>query len=227
MRNFILPLMVVFGMAVGYASPFSDAFQPLKKVDQAADQPDFAQYRKDLLQVIGRRDAEALKAFLSPQIHYSFGVEKPGIAGFYSVWKPAKADSGLWKELAQVVGNGGSFGKNGQFIAPSWYANWPQGYDESQWGVVSDRNAKVYFEPNAASKTLPEIGPCWVQINQKEANQRDRKFTCIDLPKSMQNPYKVESVFLKSEQVHRLLDYRAIFAKRNGRWEMSSFIAGD
>lgn len=43
----------------------------------------------------------------------------------------------------------------------------------------------------------------------------------------MQNPFKVESVFLKSEQVHHLLDYRAIFAKRKGRWEMTTFIAGD
>lgn len=227
MRNYILPFVVVFGMAIGYASPFSDAFQPLKVMDGAASKADFARYRADLLRVIGQRDAEALKSFLSPQIHYSFGVEKPGIAGFYSLWGPAKADSGLWKELAQVVKNGGSFDKNGHFVAPSWYANWPGDREESKWGVVSDRTAKVYFEPNAAGKTLPEIGRCWVQINQNEANQKDRKYTCIDLPKSMQNPFKVESAFVKSEQVHRLLDYRATFARRNGRWELASFLAGD
>lgn len=227
MRNYFLPLVLFSSLSIASASPFSNAFPPLQKVDQAADQADFAKFRTNLLRVVERRDAEALKAFLSPEIHYSFGLEKPGVAGFYSVWKPAKADSRLWKELAQVVGNGGSFDKQGQFVAPSWYANWPEGRPESHWGVVSDQNVKVYFEPDEASKRLPEIGNCWVQINQNEANQGNLKFTCIDLPKSMQNPFKIESVFVKSEQVHRLLDYRATFAKRKGRWELASFIAGD
>lgn len=227
MRHSLIPFTLVLGLAVGHASPFSEAFQPLQKIDRAAEQEDFAKYRADLLRVIARRDSEALRTFLSPEIHYSFGLEKPGIAGFYSLWKPAKRDSGLWKELALVVGNGGSFAKNGEFVAPSWYANWPQGRDEGKWGVVSDAAVKVYFEPNPASRTLPDIGNCWVQINQNEANQTNRKFTCIDLPKSMQNPFKVESVFLKSDQVHRLLDYRATFAKRKRGWEMTSFLAGD
>ena len=227
MRNSLIALVLLGSVAMGYASPFSEAFTPLKKIDRAADHADFAKYRSDLLRVIQRRDAEALKAYLSPVIHYSFGIEKPGIPGFYSVWKPAQKTSGLWKELAQVVGNGGSFDKNGQFTAPSWYANWPEGRDESQWGVVSDPTVPVYFEPKATGKQLPEIGNCWVQINQNEANQKDPKFLCIDLPKSMQNPYKVESVFVKSDKVHRLLDYRAVFAKNQGRWQMVSFLAGD
>lgn len=227
MRKYLTSFVLLVGAAVGYASPFSDAFAPLKKVDTAAEKADFARYRSDLLAVIEKRDAAALKGYLSPEIHYSFGLAKPGIAGFYSVWKPTQKTSQLWTELGQVVSNGGSFGKNGQFTAPSWYANWPSGKDESEWGVISDAAVPVYFEPKAGSKTLPEIGKCWVQINQNGDNQKDQKYTCIDLPKEMQNPFKVESAFVKSEQVHRLLDYRAVFAKRKGRWEMTSFVAGD
>lgn len=227
MRNYWIPLLFVASVAIVSASPFSEAFTPVQKTDQAATKPDFAQYRAGLEKVIQNRDAEGLKAYLSPQIHYSFGLEKPGIPGFYAVWKPTSKNSQLWKELGQVVRNGGSFAKNGEFTAPSWYANWPQGKDESEWGVISDAAVPVFFEPKSTSKTLPDIGNCWVQINQNEANQRDRNFTCIDLPKSMQNPYKVESVFVKSEQVHRLLDYRAVFAKNKGRWQMVSFVAGD
>lgn len=222
----LIPVLMLLVVAV-HASPFSDAFEPLKMVDGAAEKPDFARYRAELLKVIERRDAQALKAYLSPQIHYSFGLEKPGVAGFYSVWKPTEAKSELWKNLAFVVNNGGSFDKRGEFTAPSWYANWPEGRDESEWGVVADASVKVYFEPKESSKQLPEIGKCWVRLNHNADNQSDSNFTCIDLPKSMQNPYKVESVFVKADRVHHLLGYRASFAKRKGRWEMTSFIAGD
>ena len=74
----LIPFLLLLGVAV-YASPFSDAFDPLKLVDRAAEKPDFARYRSDLLKVVEKRDAQALKAYLSPQIHYSFGLEKPGV----------------------------------------------------------------------------------------------------------------------------------------------------
>ncbi len=223
----LFPLLLLLGVVTVHASPFSDAFEPLKIVDRGADKPDFARYRINLLKVIGRRDAQALKACLSPQIQYSFGLGKPGVAGFYSVWKPAEAKSELWKKLAFVVGNGGSFDKQGEFTAPSWYANWPEGKDESEWGVVAETSVKVYFEPTESSKQLPEIGKCWVHLNYNGNTQMDSNFTGIDLPKSMQNPYKVESAFVKADRVHHLLGYRASFARRQGRWEMTSFIAGD
>ena len=223
----LIPFFALLGALAVHASPFSDAFEPYKKIDRAADQPAFAKFRADLLQVVGRRDAQALKGFLSPQIHYSFGVEKPGVEGFYSAWKATDRNSELWKQLAQVISNGGSFDPKGQFVAPSWYANWPADHKEAEWGVVSDARVKVYLEPKDNAKTLPEIGPCWVRLNQNHQNETDSKFTCIDLPKSMQNPFKVESAFVKSRQVHHLLDYRAVFTRRNGRWELSSFLAGD
>lgn len=223
----LIPLVALLCLTAVHASPFSEAFPPFKKIDRAGEKPDFAAFRAKLLQVIGRRDAQALQSYLSPEIHYSFGVEKPGIAGFYSVWKPSERNSPLWTELADVLRNGGSFDKNGQFVAPSWYANWPAGRDESEWGVVSDSPVVVYAQPRESGKKLPSIGNCWVQISPNGDNQEDPKFVCIDLPKSMQNAFKVESAFVKSEKVHRLLGYRAIFAKRDGRWEMKSFIAGD
>lgn len=159
----LIPLVALLCIAVGHASPFSEAFPPLKNVDRAADKPDFAAYRAKMLQVIAGRDAQALKRYLSPDIHYSFGLEKPGVAGFYSVWKPAEGKSPLWSQLAQVLGNGGSFDKQGRFVAPSWYANWPAGRDEAEWAVVSDSSVNVYFEPDESSKRLPPIGNCWVR----------------------------------------------------------------
>lgn len=225
MKKFVLSLLLISGLA--QASPFSEAFEPLKIVDRAPEKADFAQFRSKLLKVVQERDSVALKNYLGERIQYSFGLARPGIAGFYGVWKPANRDSELWKHLEVVLKNGGSFDNRGLFTAPSWYANWPADRDEMEWGVVAEPSVTVYSQPRSDSQTLPEIGPCWVHLNQNSVNQENRNFTCIDLPKAMQNPYKVESAFVPSEKVHRLLDYRAVFAKRQGRWQMISFLAGD
>ena len=94
----LIPFFALLGALAVHASPFSDAFEPYKKIDRAADQPAFAKFRADLLQVVGRRDAQALKSFLSPQIHYSFGVEKPAMAAVLipkvSSWRPPGMPTG-------------------------------------------------------------------------------------------------------------------------------------
>ena len=227
MKRLCLPLVLLLSLAVAQASPFSEAFESWKMVDGAGQHADFVKFRSELLGVVERRDAAALKSYLSPQIQYSFGLDKPGPAGFYARWRPGQADCELWKELGQVLRNGGSFDNRGMFTAPAWYASWPAGRDEMEWGVVSDAAVKVYSEARADSRTLPEIGPCWVHISQNPASQNQEAFTCIDLPKSMQDPYKVESAFVARDQVHRLLGYRAVFARRQGRWQMLSFLSGD
>lgn len=209
------------------ASPFSEAFVPLQPVDEGAKDASFAEYRQNLLAVLQRKDAQELKKFLSPQIEYTFGLGKPGVTGFYSVWKPEKPDSRLWSELTRVVKAGGVSPRAGEFVAPYWYLNWPSGKDDLEWVAVPEDGVAVYFEPRLASKRLPDIGRCLVHRSEVERHQRHQGWTCIDLPESMQNPFKVAQVFVQTRDLQPRLGYRATFEKTEKGWRLASFVAGD
>ena len=209
------------------ASLFSDAFPAFPPLDQGPQKMDFVGYRSQLMAAIQKKDAAALKPFLAANLEYSFGAEKPGVEGFYRVWKLPSTKSALWKELAQVVGNGGKFTDANQFVAPYWYSNWPKDRDNLEWEAVSAASIPVYFKPSRQSKRLPSIGHCLVHRNDLSKNQAHPGWTCIDLPESMQNPFKVESAFVETSNLRPMLGHRATFQRTNGRWQMVSFVAGD
>ena len=149
--NFAFRVMLALLLAclLAAASLFSDAFPAFPPVDQAPQKLDFVGYRSQLLAAIQKKDAVALKPFLAANMEYSYGVEKPGVAGFFKVWEMPSSKSSLWKELSQVVGNGGTFTDANQFVAPYWYSNWPKDRDNLEWEAVSVTG------PSSASVRVP------------------------------------------------------------------------
>ncbi|HEX7295579.1 MAG TPA: SH3 domain-containing protein [Pyrinomonadaceae bacterium] len=196
----------------------------LYPVDEAAKEPTFFTFRARLIQAVQRRDAAYLLSILSPKIENSFGGGG-GIEEFKTMWKPERAQSEVWIELATALSLGGAFGKDGAFSAPYVFAKWPEdsSIDVFGSGAIIGENVRVRAAPQITSSVMRTLSfdivevPDW-QRNKARGEKRD--WIKVKLADG-------QSGYVAEEFIRSGIDYRAVFEKTDGRWLMTAFIAGD
>ena len=198
----------------------------LYPVDEAARDPEFFAFRARLLVAVQKRDTEFVYGILSERIKNNFGGGG-GIADFKKHWQPEDADSKLWSTLAEVLAFGGQFDESKSFWAPYWFAAEPSaGDDPFVYGVIVGRGVKVRREPSAASASLADLDfdvikvKDWKQTPDSTEPASGRTWVAVELADG-------RAGFVASSYVRSRIGYRAGFAKRNGRWVLEFFAAGD
>ena len=215
----IFVLSVLISMFVANAT---GQIQKLYPVDEAAKEPTFFTFRARLIQAVYRRDSAHLLSVLSPKIQNSFGGDG-GIEEFKTMWKPERAQSEVWSELAKVLSLGGAFDESGIFEAPYISAKWPEDKDSFELGAIIGEKVRVRAAPQISSSIMRELSfdivnvPDW-QKNQARGEKRD--WIKVKLSDG-------QSGYIAEEFIRSPVDYRAGFAKEQGRWVMTFFIAGD
>lgn len=210
-------LLLILALALA-ASAQSLPFQ-----DEASKDPTLVKFRQSLQKAVAARDWKALTPLLAPDLTYTFGLGKPGPQGFREFWDRPGRD--VWKELATVLRRGGAFDGPSTFWAPYWYRRWPEDKPESEWAMLVGENVPFYLEPNLKSHQYK--GPSWWLARVANQEKYDPKWAEIYLPAEYQNALKVERGFVERKHVAHLLDYRAQFEKKKGRWWLTTFVAGD
>ena len=198
----------------------------LYPVDEAARDPEFFAFRARLIVALQKRDTTFLYSVLSEHIRISFG-RGGGIAAFKEQWRPKDPDSRLWDTLAEVLAFGGQFDESKSFWAPYWFAAKPSaGDDPFVYGVIVGRGVKVRREPSAASASLADLDfdvikiKDWKQTPGSTEPASGRTWVAVELADG-------RAGFVASSYVRSRIGYRAGFAKRNGRWVLEFFAAGD
>jgi hypothetical protein len=193
----------------------------LLPVDQAESDPSFAAFRAELLATIERKDVAAVKRVLAADIKASFGGET-GIADFHAMWRINEADSELWAELGTVLRLGGSFDREGRFIAPYVFSRFPRDLEAMESLVVIGRGVALRAEPKAHGALLARLTYEIVTAAPPDGPEvADRKAWVKVIAANGHMGY-VAATLIRSP-----IDYRAGFAKRNGEWRMIFFVAGD
>ena len=191
----------------------------LYPVDEAAEDAAFLAFRDDLLAAIRRRDLEAVAAVASEDIKLSFG----GSYGrrTFREWL-VEDDLGLgisyWEELERAIGLGGVFEGPGSFCTPYVFCLDIPDCDSCDpyetLIAVSDR-APVYGSPGRTSEVVATLSYSVVRtLDHGHPWQR------IALPGG-------GTGYVTAPEFRSPIDYRARFEKRDGRWRMIVFIAGD
>ena len=193
------------------------AQQTFLPVDQAASQPDFFTFRAHLQAAIARRDAAALLAIIHKQIKNSFGGDD-GIEEFKKKWKPEGSPSDLWKELGTALALGGSFDREGRFIAPYVYSRWPEKTDSFENLAIVGVNVRVRESPRNDSAAVDSLSFVIVPLHREQKEHEG--WTAIRRRNG--KPGYVASQYARSP-----IDYRAVFARIDGRWQLTTFVAGD
>jgi hypothetical protein len=217
-------IFVLFMLLLVFAPNVAGQIQKLYPVDEAAKDPSFFTFRARLMQAVQRRDATFLLSILSPKIENSFGGDG-GIEEFKTTWKPERAQSEVWIELAKALSLGGAFDKDGAFSAPYVFAKWPEdtSIDVFGSGAILGENVRVRAAPQITSSVMRNLSfdivevPDW-QRNKARGEKRD--WIKVKLADG-------QSGYIAEEFIRSGIDYRAVFQKQDGRWLMSAFIAGD
>ncbi len=188
----------------------------LLPVDEAAKQPDFFTFRAQLQVAIAKRDKAALLAVVSKNVQNGQGDDN-GIDNFKKNWAIDKPNSKLWETLGAVLALGGGFQKDGSFNAPYVSSHWPDVDGYENVAIVGDK-VNVRKAPSQSSDVLKTLSYDVVPVD--EANNKSEEWAAIKLPGGKTG--YVSRSFARSS-----VDYRAFFAKVDGRWQMTSLMAGD
>lgn len=203
-------------LALGLATP-ALAQSELRPVDEAASQPDFFSFRAQLFAAIASRDVQAVISMLDKDIKCSFGGDH-GIDDFKRMWDIDSAGSKFWETMATVLALGGTFDAQGAFVAPYIFSRWPDDVDPIFHVAVIGSQVRVRSAARADAPAIAALSFAIVEL--ASGNQPDPEWTPVKLPGD-------RTGYLATRFVRNALDYRAIFEKKDGRWLLTTFVAGD
>lgn len=199
----------------------------VKPVDEAAKDASFLAFRTKLIAAAKRRDAKYILSILDKNITNSFGGDG-GIEEFKKRWKIKSPTSEFWSEFLPVITNGGKFFKgdgvkNNFFTAPYSFQAFPDDLDAFTYSVIFGNNVNLRSKPKMNAPVIGKLSYNIVEITESIADKKNAEKAVW---------YEIKTLggkrgFVKAEFVRSPIDYRAGFEKKNGKWKMTYFVAGD
>ncbi|MGH7471211.1 MAG: hypothetical protein ACRENP_24950 [Longimicrobiales bacterium] len=205
------------------AAPVADSgaakLLPVDEADSA-----FAEFRRRALRALQQRDTAFLYGMLAPEIKNSFGGDD-SIAGFKRIWKMDRpAASQVWQALTRVLTLGGTM-QGATFTAPYVFARWPDGIDPFQHVAVTDENVAAYAQPDPTTEVMGRLSHSILPV----AEWQGLADSGIPLPTAFARVRLPDgrNAWVRGAQVYSPVGWRAFFERRNDRWVMTLFVAGD
>jgi len=191
--------------------------------DEASRQPDFFSFRARLLVSLAGRDTTGLLNVVALQIRNTFGDDN-GVAAFRRLWRLEAPESEVWGELTAVLALGGTFENESTFVAPYVFSRWPSRYDAFEYLAVIASDVRVRSEP---SSTAPVVTGVSFQVVRRA---RTAPEALTPAQAALWEPIQLSSGrigYMAKQFLRSPIGYRTIFIRRDNRWVMASFIAGD
>ena len=191
----------------------------LQPVDEASQDPSFAAFRAQLLDIVKRRDRDALLPLLDPKIRTNFGGGG-GTKDFIREWKLDSPDSKLWSELETILTHGGAFSRgegSPSFWAPYVYSSVPDSVDAFESLIVLGTSVPLYESPSTGSKVIATLDH---DILTRATGGQQEGWAKVKTDDG-------RAGWVEAREVRSPIGYRAGFAKVGGAWKMNALVAGD
>ena len=208
-----MALLLALSLLVFSAPASGRQFPP---TDQCATDEGFVAFRAALIDAIERRDAAHILNVVSNDIHVDFG----GGAGrdyFARTWALDRPeDSPLWHELGETLRLGCTANPDGAYWAPSLFAA-SEIEDPFATFLVIREDAPLHASGDPDSPMLANL--TWELVQGVEWQEGDDWWR-VRLSDGREG-------FMRRSDLRSPVDYRAVFERIDGRWRMTTFIAGD
>jgi hypothetical protein len=198
----------------------------LHPVDEAAQDAAFSTYRTALIAAVRNRDAGRAAASASAAILLDFGGTV-GRNAFYDLLTAGgqAATETYWQALDTILTLGGVFTGPDTFCTPYLACMELPGCDIANCDgynsfVATTEDAPVYTAPDRSSAVLAKLDHEVVMLVEGDAAYAHFPWHEIALADG-------RTGFVIGPDFRLPVDYRAMFARTNGIWEMVAFIAGD
>lgn len=192
---------------------------PYAPRNECRDLPGASEFLLNLNRAVEARDADALVELAAEDIQLDFG----GGAGRDELRARLQSDDyDLWDTLEELVTLGCASDDTSMITIP-WYFAQDIEVDPYMGGIVTGVNVPMYAAPADDADVLAEISWDAVEalpVERVNADYEQYRWT---------NPETGEDVtgFIKADQVRAIIDYRLGATRRNQRWRLVYFIAGD
>jgi len=171
-------------------------------------------FRRQLAAAVEARDADVVAALSAEDIKLDFGGGE-GRAELRA--RLGDASRGLWEELDAILALGCSANEQGGITIPWYFDQDLGGADPFTSMLVIGENVPVLTEPKPSAEKLDTIS--WDLVEPVSFNP--------------QSPFQGIKVgddgtgYIATDRLRSPIDYRLIASSRNGRWRITSFVAGD
>lgn len=198
-------------------------------VDEGEKDVSFLSFRTKLIQAAKNKDSKYILSIVDPNIRNTFG-DDDGIRYFKKVWKIDHPKSEFWEEFLAVITRGGTFHqeadtKSKQFCAPYTFTSFPEDLDAFDYSAIFGKNINLRTKPKPDAPIIANLSHNIVKIdyqNSVENKNKENNYSWLNV-----ETLGGKKGFVKAEYVRSPIDYRACFQKKNGRWKMTVFVAGD
>ena len=183
--------------------------------DECADMPGAAAFRESLATAIEARDVDGLAALAASDVKLDFG----GGAGTGELKsRLMHPDRSLWDELDDLLDLGCAASGNGSITIPWYFAQDLGDVDGYTGMIVTGEDVPLRAEPSPEAEALEQIS--WDVVTLEDGLHPDQEYQ------------KVKSAdgkvgFVRTAKLRSLLDYRLLASSRNGKWSITSLVAGD
>ncbi len=196
----------LFGAIAAQSAPTKPGICP--PVDESANDSDLLLFRARLQIAVAARDMAAVVRMADPKIRTSFGPDD-GLESLKA--KLADPRHEIWGHLARALALGGRFETPELFVAP-----YTAGCGDIDAMVIVGSNVNVRTKPSLTGEVIASLSYAVLRFVERETEG----WTKVRLAGG-------RTGFVADEFLRSPIDYRAIFAKVDGRWRLSAFVAGD
>lgn len=205
----------MIGIAIGAALAAATSAQ-LPPVDRCRDDAAFNKFRVALEDAVSRKDPAALKRLVADDIRSNFGGDGSW-KEFVSVWAlddPQK--STLWNEVQGVMALGCAKTEDKGRVFPGMFED--MGDEVDPFELLVARPGAVLR--SSADKKAPVVKRLeWTSTIQLEIPESG-DWVKVQIPSN-------ETGWVETDQLISPLDYRLVSEFRDGRWQITAFVAGD
>lgn len=191
---------------------------PYAPRDECIDQPGAAEFLAQMRAAITDRNADVLVSLAAQDVKLDFG----GGAGHALLRERLGAEDGyLWDALDQIAVLGCA--TDGAQMTLPWYFAQDIPVDAFAGAIVTGENVPLRAAPNAEAEELATIS--WGAVEAPGGIMVESEFVAV----TWTNPAggAVVEGYLPKARLRSIVDYRLIASRRNNRWRITHFVAGD
>jgi hypothetical protein len=207
----------------------NDAKGKIPAFNEASLEPSLAQYIDKLSKAVADKDVDYLMSVIEEDTRFSFG-DGSGKEEFMKFWKLDKkpSSSPIWATLKDVLSlSGGFYGLDREmFVAPYYFAIWPQDYAPASHGVIVGDSVSVRDSASINATEVTMLSYDIVMLTGDKTTEDTRilgnSYPWHEIMTLSGQPGWVYGKFFRSPQ-----GYRIGFKQTDGKWRIVFFVGGD
>jgi hypothetical protein len=170
-------------------------------------------FRQRLALAVEARDAEGIAALAAPDVKLDFG----GGEGRAELIGRLGENSALWRELDDLMQLGCAPNSRQDGVTIPWYFAQDARVDPMVGMIVTGDKVPLRESPDAVAVPVADLN--WDAVELLDGFDPEAPYQRV---KFGDETGYVETRFLRS-----IIDYRLTASSRNGKWRITSFVAGD